>query len=670
MEVSQSSGFLAVKHTINDVEAARADIFFEDIHAVYNEDLNLPMLYVASSTTSTYTASNTSSSPSFFQGLARSDAALVRACKDVSSYMCKDGDLTLAAKVGDGKAFGDGIPPYVAMAEPKSGRAMPTALVGMPLSVTVSASLPLPSAAASTAPTQTGLRRHVRDATKDRELHYNAGKKKAGASDPRKEPWFGRLVSQMAAMAAEDAKGKAEQHKGGKVDWKLADRRYQWSDVHNMYTNEAGLVITAGIALSASTRAVDFGVFESKRMSPPLPTGSGTTVALVDVHLASVSEYLRKIVFSPNGDVGEAEASGVVYVAERTTGIVLASSEKSIGGGARGAGPSQGRPAGEASDFIIKYTYEQLEKRRGKLADMGAAWRIKPVTTAKYPDDVSKRYKVNVDRVGMHASCLDAKGDNVDWVVVVALDLGIYFEDYTKRSEMALIVALGSIVLSITLSVMGLSSMLQAYEDRQNRENGGESDLAKQAKEIGELDPDTEEFFVTSKALLSPSIIRTNLLLRARPGKDELPPPLVDLELFDAVYTGFKAGDGRHGAIDVDGDGVITKAELTKYVLTLPNCSARSQEIDTLFNCLDQDGNGTIDLQEFDTPPQPRTDADGVSTLDEQSRALEYIMHCENGFNVTELLNFEMSLQVSRGELKRRGGETLSDKLIWVCVVQ
>ena len=271
MEVSQSSGFLAVKHTINDVEAARADIFFEDIHAVYNEDLNLPMLYVASSTTSEYTASNTStgssssSSPSFFQGLARSDAALVRACKDVSSYVCKDGDLTLAAKVGDGKAFGDGIPPYVAMAEPKSGRAMPTALVGMPLSVSVSASLPLLSTAASTVPTQTGLRRHARDTTKDRELHYNAGKKKAGASDPRKEPWFGRLVSQMAAMAAEDAKGKAEQHKGGKLDWKLADRRYQWSDVHNMYTNEAGLVITAGIALAASTRAVDFGVFESTR---------------------------------------------------------------------------------------------------------------------------------------------------------------------------------------------------------------------------------------------------------------------------------------------------------------------------------------------------------------------------------------------------------------------
>ena len=103
-----------------------------------------------------------------------------------------------------------------------------------------------------------------------------------------------------------------------------------------------------------------------------------------------------------------------------------------------------------------------------------------------------RRYRVIMDRVGPESSCLKARGGNLDWVLVVALDLGVFFEDYTKRSEMALIVALGAIVMSITLSVMGLGAMLRTYEKIIADGDGDSKGLASQMEEIDELNPDSE----------------------------------------------------------------------------------------------------------------------------------------------------------------------------------
>ena len=176
-------------------EAGRADMFFEDMNVVFERDLKLPLLYVASSNPPDNTPAasptgggTTTTSATFFQGLARSDAALVRVCTDSAAYVCKDGDLSLAKDVEDGKEFGGLGLPYVAVAEPRdlTGRG----LVGMPLSRSTGAVDGLD-----------GKERYVRDAGKNREFYYNAGKKKAGAGDPRKEAWFARYLTQLDAYS-------------------------------------------------------------------------------------------------------------------------------------------------------------------------------------------------------------------------------------------------------------------------------------------------------------------------------------------------------------------------------------------------------------------------------------------------------------------------------------
>ena len=236
---------------------------------------------------------------------------------------------------------------------------------------------------------------------------------------------------------------------------------------------------------------------------------------------------------------------------------------------------------------------------------------------------------------------------------------------------------------------MGLGAMLRTYE-KIIEDGDGDNGLAQQMKEIDELNPDSEAFFATSKVLLMPSVVRTNLLLRSV-GKHELSPPLIDISLFRLLYeriqaeqdvekkydvstevdaTGKdgrgKAGGGNAGGgrgavgerngertremprrrssltgrrraslpkstfeqLDKDMDGQITLLEFQDFVAQLPGCSAGPKEALALFRTLDKDGGGYICKEEFKNPPSVHSEADMVATLDERRRALDYIMVC------------------------------------------
>ena len=80
----------------------------------------------------------------------------------------------------------------------------------------------------------------------------------------------------------------------------------------------------------------------------------------------------------------------------------------------------------------------------------------------------------------------------------------------------------------------------------------------------------------------------------------------------------------------------------------LPGCSAGPKEAHALFLTLDKDGGGYICKEEFKNPPTVHTDADMVATLDERRRALDYIMHCEKGYSIMELLGHESNLAIRK----------------------
>lgn len=457
------------------------------------------------------------------------------------------------------------------------------------------------------------------DVTQTKPFHYTLP---PGKTDPRDEGWWSNLKKTAAAAAKPFAYA-------------------QFSHAHDMGGN-AGLGITTLLPVTDMTGYP----FDGDRPTPSVPASSAI---MVDIGMDTISESLNKIVFFPTDTL--AAPSGVVFVVDRTDGVVLASSERPVPGGQGVAGeeimvrPSQGQAAKDAKDPFIQYAFNQLEMRRGNVGLMSKATKIERFETSKLPDDPSKKFKVILSRLGNPSSCIPVKGGSVDWLLVVALDRGIFFADYAKRSELSLIIALLSIILSITFAVIGLRATLKTYEEK-GAANVDHS-MEARAQECRDMDPDSEDFFATFKALLTPSIKKANLILRCT-GETELKPPLSATPLFEKLYNMLRQNPNLFSKADADQNGTLSLAEFKKFVMSIPGNTATVCDVEVVFRTLDDDGTGTLELHEFTKQIAHPTAQDKISTIDERQRALDYILRCEAGYSILELLGYEASMQTMK----------------------
>ena len=457
------------------------------------------------------------------------------------------------------------------------------------------------------------------DITQTKQFYYTLP---PGKADPRDEGWWSSLRKSAAAAAKPFAYS-------------------QWSLAHDM-GGKAGLGITTLLPVTDMTGYPSAG----DRPTPSVPASSAV---MVDIGMDTISDTLNKIVFFPADS--PAAPSGVVFVVDRTNGVVLASSERPVPGGQGEAGeeimvrPSQGLAAKDAKDPFIQYAFNQLEMRRGNVGLMGKATKIERFETSKLPDDPSKKFKVILSRLGNPSSCIPVKGGSVDWLLVVALDRGIFFADYAKRSELSLIIALLSIIMSITFSVIGLRATLKTYEEKGAATV--DHHMESRAQECRDMDPDSEEFFATFKALLTPSIEKANLILRCT-GETELKPPLSATPLFERLYNMLRQNPDLFSKADSDKNGTLTMVEFKKFVMSIPGNTATACDIEVVFRTLDEDGTGTLELHEFTKQLAHPTAQDKISTIDERQRALDYILRCEAGYSILELLGYEASKQTTK----------------------
>ena len=371
-------------------------------------------------------------------------------------------------------------------------------------------------------------------------------------------------------------------------------------------------------------------------------------VAGVQVSLDFISEQLSDIVFFK--DDSPDKPSGVAYIVQRKDNTMIASST--------GSRASLGvTKPGEFGAPAVGYTFSEFEMRKGALSTISSG--ALEIADAGVLDETgqgavdsnvlredadAKRYRIAATRIGPYSPCRITQSlvPGIDWVLFVALDRNVFLKDYGVRSQFSLLVTLAAVILATTLASLGLRSVLQKYEKRVKAADANTK--AKQAVEndLRSIDPDSEDFFDVFKTLAAPVIARTNLKLR-HTSKKEMDPPQAFLDLLKIVNSKQSAAD-LFKKMDKDGGGTITRDEFNNVLRDLGVKHVQDDAIQSLFDALDVDGGGTISYQEV-IEGDPNRYAETAATYDERRRALDYVLQCARGHSLTELLQYEYSLQ-------------------------
>ena len=371
-------------------ERAQADAFFADMHQIYGEYLVPEMVYVAKK--------DPSGADSFLHGVYRlsdnnnnnNNNAASLAYKQAGGGLVDDARLLVASQEAAPDPTLTSLPLGIGNATGVGGWTLPHRRVR-----------------GSGANAGVGLEDYV----------YSSP---PGKADPRREAWFDAVASKTAAAADGDKTEQSLQTLlgspcgSGAASWRAPNTATppQWSVPHTLHDG-AKLGLTAAVAFSTGNRLVDFtaagtmGGLRGTDLNYTCGTDAGQdlravppSVAMVDVPLESISKVFRTINFHTD-DKAKKSASGVVYVLDRTTTKVLASSEElpTIAAGgklkvtplAALPGPSLGLLAKDVPDSMIRFTYTQLKTQRGDVGLLGSATRIESFNTLNDPGDPKRR---------------------------------------------------------------------------------------------------------------------------------------------------------------------------------------------------------------------------------------------------------------------------------------
>ena len=98
----------------------------------------------------------------------------------------------------------------------------------------------------------------------------------------------------------------------------------------------------------------------------------------------------------------------------------------------------------------------------------------------KVPHDPDRRFQMLVDLVSreyVHCNPSATNTENIDWVLVIALDINVFLRNFTQLMAVALVVMLGTLVVCLFVALQLVNTML-ANETAKNarRFHGGDSD--------------------------------------------------------------------------------------------------------------------------------------------------------------------------------------------------
>jgi hypothetical protein len=385
-------------------ERAQADAFFADMHQIYGEYLVPEMLYVAKK--------DPSGTDSFLHGVYR----LSDNNNNINNNNNNNAESLAYKQAGGGLV--DDARLLVASQE----AAPDPTLTSLPLGLgnaTGVGGWTLPQRRARGSGANAGVGSEGSQGSEDYVYSSPPGK-----ADPRREVWFDAVAS-----AADGDNTDQSLHTllgspcgSGAASWRAPNTATppQWSVPHTLHDG-AKLGLTAAVAFSTGNRLVDFtagGTMGGLRGTDLNYTcGTDTSqdlravppsVAMVDVSLESISKVFRTINFHTD-DKAKKSASGVVYVLDRTTTKVLASSEElptipinptnratddgklKVTPPAALPGPSLGLLARDVPDSMIRFTYTQLKTQRGDVGFLGSAARIESFNTLNDPGDPKRR---------------------------------------------------------------------------------------------------------------------------------------------------------------------------------------------------------------------------------------------------------------------------------------